>query len=97
MLIRELTLDDLDACLDLAESRRWGREERKWRFLLEGGEGYGIADPDGALVATTILTRYAPAPRRSAWCWWPSRASAGGWPAAWSGTRWSGPVARRCS
>ncbi|MBG0823770.1 GNAT family N-acetyltransferase [Planomonospora sp. ID91781] len=58
MLIRELTSDDLDACLDLAESRRWGREERKWRFLLEGGEGYGITDPDGTLVATTVLTRY---------------------------------------
>jgi GNAT superfamily N-acetyltransferase len=58
MPIRDLNLDDVNACLDLAESRRWGREERKWRFLLEGGEGYGIVDQDGALVATAILTRY---------------------------------------
>ncbi|WP_068924017.1 GNAT family N-acetyltransferase [Planobispora rosea] len=58
MTIRELTLDDLDACLDLAGGRGWGREERKWRFLLEGGEGYGITDPAGGLAATVILTRY---------------------------------------
>ncbi|MFC4062134.1 GNAT family N-acetyltransferase [Planomonospora corallina] len=57
-MIRELTTDDLDACLELAESRGWGREERKWRFLLEVGEGHGIAGPDGRLVATAVLTRY---------------------------------------
>ncbi|MEU6741820.1 GNAT family N-acetyltransferase [Streptosporangium sandarakinum] len=58
MVIRELTSGDLDGCLRLAEDRGWGREERKWRFLLEGGEGYGIVDGAGDLVATAILTRY---------------------------------------
>ncbi|MBG0833015.1 GNAT family N-acetyltransferase [Planomonospora sp. ID67723] len=57
-MIRELTVDDLEACLDLADGRNWGREERKWRFLLEGGEGYGITTPAGELAATTVLTRY---------------------------------------
>ncbi|MEV4247119.1 GNAT family N-acetyltransferase [Streptosporangium canum] len=58
MIIRGLTPDDLDACLRLAADRQWSREERKWLFLLQGGEGYGMVDPGGELVATAILTRY---------------------------------------
>ncbi|WP_433238345.1 GNAT family N-acetyltransferase [Streptosporangium sp. CA-135522] len=58
MIIRELSVDDLDACLRLAADREWSREERKWLFLLQGGEGYGVVDPEGELVATAILTRY---------------------------------------
>ncbi|MGW7480485.1 GNAT family N-acetyltransferase [Nonomuraea muscovyensis] len=59
MKIRRLTLDDLDACTRLAESRDWGPERHKWRLLLDVGEGYGIDAPDGdGLAATNILTRY---------------------------------------
>ncbi|MGV9775293.1 GNAT family N-acetyltransferase [Streptosporangium sp. NPDC003464] len=58
MIIRGLDPDDLGACLRLAEDRQWSREERKWLFLLQGGEGYGIVDPDGELVASAVLTRY---------------------------------------
>ncbi|MBB4942111.1 GNAT superfamily N-acetyltransferase [Streptosporangium album] len=53
-----MTTDDLGACLRLAEDRQWGREERKWLFLLQGGEGYGILGPEGELVASAVLTRY---------------------------------------
>jgi GNAT superfamily N-acetyltransferase len=55
--LRRLTLDDLTACADLAESRSWSREETKWAFLLTHGEGWGLFDSDG-LVGTTIVTRY---------------------------------------
>lgn len=59
MLIRRLTLDDLDACSRLAESRDWGPERHKWGLLLDVGEGYGIDAPDGdGLAATNVLTRY---------------------------------------
>ncbi|MFL6077818.1 MAG: GNAT family N-acetyltransferase [Mycobacteriales bacterium] len=56
--IRRLTPADLPGCLKLALDRNWGAEDRKWALLLERGEGYGIEDPDGDLIGTTILTRY---------------------------------------
>ncbi|MDX8035069.1 GNAT family N-acetyltransferase [Lentzea sp. BCCO 10_0856] len=55
--MRRLELDDLPACSDLAESRSWPREEKKWEFLLAHGEGWGLFDDEG-LVGTTIVTRY---------------------------------------
>ncbi|MCR3751729.1 GNAT family N-acetyltransferase [Lentzea californiensis] len=57
MELRRLTLDDIPACSDLAESRSWPREESKWEFLLTHGEGWGLFDEHG-LVGTTIVTRY---------------------------------------
>ncbi|MFJ5992175.1 GNAT family N-acetyltransferase [Lentzea sp. NPDC092896] len=57
MELRRLELDDLPACSDLAESRSWPREEKKWEFLLTHGEGWGLFDEHG-LVGTTIVTRY---------------------------------------
>lgn len=57
MELRRLTLDDIPACSDLAESRSWPREESKWEFLLTHGEGWGLFDDEG-LVGTTIATRY---------------------------------------
>jgi GNAT superfamily N-acetyltransferase len=55
--LRRLTLDDIPACTDLAESRSWPREPDKWAFLLTCGEGWGLFDDEG-LVGTTIVTRY---------------------------------------
>lgn len=58
--VRRLTVADLAACCDLAESRGWGREEHKWRLLLTAGQGYGVAAPDdpGALIGAFVLTSY---------------------------------------
>jgi predicted N-acetyltransferase YhbS len=58
--VRRLTLDALPACLDLAADRDWPREEHKWRLLFEIGEVYGIVEPSGGVVGTTIVTRYDP-------------------------------------
>ena len=57
MELRRLTLDDITACSDLAESRSWPRDESKWEFLLTYSEGWGLFDSEG-LVGTTIVTRY---------------------------------------
>ncbi|KAB8186580.1 GNAT family N-acetyltransferase [Microbispora catharanthi] len=57
--VRRLGLADLPHCLDLAQDRSWPREERKWRLLLENGEGFGVDAPDGGgLAGTVVLTRY---------------------------------------
>lgn len=66
--VRRLTLDDLPACLDLAEDRGWQREEHKWRLLLSVGQGYGIDAPDrpGGLLAAFVLTPYGTRPDGSA-------------------------------
>jgi hypothetical protein len=48
---------DVTDCCDLAQSRDWWREERKWRLLFDVGTVYGIR-AGGRLVGTTILTHY---------------------------------------
>lgn len=57
MELRKLTVADIPACADLAESRSWPREENKWEFLLAYSEGWGLFDDEG-LAGTTIVTRY---------------------------------------
>ncbi|KUL40505.1 GNAT family N-acetyltransferase [Actinoplanes awajinensis] len=56
--IRNLTLDDLPACLALAQDREWLAEEHKWRLLFDVGTVYGVRDEEGGLVGTTVLTRF---------------------------------------
>ncbi|MEU3514248.1 GNAT family N-acetyltransferase [Streptomyces sp. NPDC006654] len=58
--IRRLTPRDLTACADLSVDRGWSREEHKWRLLLTAGQGYGIDDPGGGLVAACVVTEYGP-------------------------------------
>ncbi|QNP71644.1 GNAT family N-acetyltransferase [Streptomyces roseirectus] len=61
--IRRLTRNDLLACADLSENRGWPREEHKWGLLLTAGQGYGIDDPEGGLVAACVVTEYGPQER----------------------------------
>lgn len=56
--IRRLGAADLDACVALGGDRGWSPERRKWRLLLEVGEGYGLDDGDHGLGGCLILTRY---------------------------------------
>lgn len=59
--VRQLSVGDLSACLDLAADRNWTREERKWRLLFEVSEIYGLDDPaGGGLAGAVVLTRYGP-------------------------------------
>ncbi|ARP71221.1 GNAT family N-acetyltransferase [Streptomyces pluripotens] len=61
--IRRLTLRDLTACADLSEDRGWPREEHKWGFLLTAGNGFGIDDPQGGLIAACVVTEYGSSER----------------------------------
>ncbi|MFJ6528353.1 GNAT family N-acetyltransferase [Streptomyces longwoodensis] len=61
--VRRLTHRDLIACADLSEDRGWPREEHKWSLLLTAGQGYGIDDPAGGLMAACAVTRYGPQER----------------------------------
>ncbi|SES24408.1 GNAT family N-acetyltransferase [Actinokineospora terrae] len=56
MRVRTLSTTDLGPCLALAADREWPYEDRKWEYLLDVGQGYGIVDQSGDLVASTILT-----------------------------------------
>lgn len=56
--VRRLTAADRSRCSALAVSREWGAEEKKWELLFELGEVYGVEEPDGDLIATSVLTRY---------------------------------------
>ncbi|MEU6245057.1 GNAT family N-acetyltransferase [Streptomyces sp. NPDC047024] len=58
--IRRLGPRDVTACADLSENRQWQREEHKWGLLLTAGQGYGIDDPEGGLVAACVVTEYGP-------------------------------------
>jgi ribosomal protein S18 acetylase RimI-like enzyme len=58
LTLRDLTYDDLPACLALAQDRGWPAEDRKWALLLDLGTGYGLFDAAGALVGSTVVTRY---------------------------------------
>jgi GNAT superfamily N-acetyltransferase len=61
--IRRLSLRDVTACSDLSENRGWQREEHKWGFLLTAGQGHGIDDPRGGLMAACVITEYGPQDR----------------------------------
>ncbi len=50
-------------CADLSEDRGWPREEHKWGLLLSAGQGYGIDDPAGGLVAACAVTSYGTSQR----------------------------------
>jgi GNAT superfamily N-acetyltransferase len=56
--VLRLSPEDRPRCSELAESRDWGAEERKWELLFEVGEVYGIEDEEHRLIATAVLTRY---------------------------------------
>ncbi len=56
--IRQLSMADLSACVELAADRDWPPEEHKWRLLFRVGEVYGIDDPAGGLAGVVVLTRY---------------------------------------
>lgn len=56
--VRQLSMADLSACVELAADRDWPPEEHKWRLLFRVGEVYGVDDPAGGLAGVVVLTRY---------------------------------------
>ncbi|MDQ3578951.1 MAG: GNAT family N-acetyltransferase, partial [Actinomycetota bacterium] len=55
---KPLSTADLQACLELAGDREWPWEDVKWEFLLRVGQGYGVVDAAGRLVASAVLSRF---------------------------------------
>jgi GNAT superfamily N-acetyltransferase len=50
--------EHLAGCLALSRSALWNQNEADWRLMLELGEGWGIALPDGTLAASTVVLPY---------------------------------------
>jgi GNAT superfamily N-acetyltransferase len=59
-IFRKLTEADMDACLDLAVSRDWLPEAKKWQLLFDAGDVYGIQDNRDGIIATLASTIYPP-------------------------------------
>ncbi len=56
----EQTLDPgrLEPLLALSRAAGWNQNEADWRLMLELGRGWGLARPDGTLVASTLVLPY---------------------------------------
>jgi predicted N-acetyltransferase YhbS len=57
--VRRLTVGDLPGCEALSRSIGWPWEAPKWELLLSKGEGFAVEAPDGSLVGTVVLNRFA--------------------------------------
>ena len=53
-----LTSEHIEGCLALSQEAGWNQNESDWRFILSVGEGFGVWDDDGSLVATTMTLTY---------------------------------------
>lgn len=49
-----LTSDHIEGCLALSQEAGWNQNKSDWRFILSVGEGFGLWDDNGRLVATTM-------------------------------------------
>ena len=49
----------IPGCVALSAEARWNQNADDWRTMLELGEGFGLADPAGRLVATSLALPYA--------------------------------------
>jgi GNAT superfamily N-acetyltransferase len=54
----------LAGCLALSKSAGWNQNEADWRLMLGCGCGWGIAEEDGSLAASTVVLPYG---SRFAW------------------------------
>jgi GNAT superfamily N-acetyltransferase len=57
--VRSLSVADLPRCEVLSRSLGWPWEPPKWELLLSKGEGFAVDAPDGSLVGTVVLNRFA--------------------------------------
>ena len=59
-LLRELRLREahIEGCCALVTEARWNQTAQDWRSMLALGEGYGLAEPGGRLVATSLALPY---------------------------------------
>lgn len=58
--MRPMRQGDIRAGMDLVRAAGWNQTEADWRYMLAHGEGYGIEDDQGRLIASTIVLPYPP-------------------------------------
>ena len=59
--LREISLgaEQASGCVALSAEARWNQTSDDWRTMLALGEGFGLVDPSGRLVATSLALPYA--------------------------------------
>lgn len=58
--IRPMRPDDIPRAMELVHMAGWNQTEPDWRMMLAAGEGYGIEDDRGRLLASSVVLPYAP-------------------------------------
>lgn len=61
LAMRSLRMDDLPRGMDLVRMAGWNQTDADWRVMLAIGQGFGIEDEAGRLVATSMVIPYPPA------------------------------------
>ncbi len=51
--------ESVAGCLALSNASRWNQTADDWRVFMQGGQTFGMADEEGALVATAAALPYA--------------------------------------
>ena len=49
-----LSEEHIPGCVELVTEARWNQTADDWRMMLSLGEGFGLVDPQGKLVATSL-------------------------------------------
>src|SRR5262245_51439 len=57
---RPLKPSDIDGGAALAADAGWNQVPADWRLMLQRGEGFAVAAPDGSLVATALTHALGP-------------------------------------
>lgn len=60
LTIRPMHPGDIPAGMELVRSAGWNQTEADWRYMLAAGQGFGIEDGDGRLVASSVVLPYPP-------------------------------------
>lgn len=58
--IRPMYPDDISAGMELVRTAGWNQTEADWRFMLAAGQGFGIEEAGGRLVASSVVLPYPP-------------------------------------
>ena len=54
-----LSEEHIPGCVELVTEARWNQTADDWRMMLSLGEGFGLVDPQGKLVATALALPFA--------------------------------------
>jgi len=64
-----LGTDYLDGLLALSAAAGWNQDADDWRSMLSLGRGWGLSEPDGTLLASTVVLPYEGAPPAPDFAW----------------------------